>query len=174
MSMEASFIIQEDGTRAKKSGEMVYEGSPLTIDASTGKLKLAGATDKVYGLSKADSNTYRDFAWGEFGAFGSGQLTVLTRGIARVSHSVFNSVEVDSSTTPSSSPVTVKVYDDTKNYLAMQPLYVSAGGLITNDGAGGKNSLLGKCLAPLAAGAAGGLEIEVDANTTASAGEMAA
>ena len=44
---------------------------------SNSELKVAGAGDKIYGLSKLDSNSYQDFSFGEYAAFGSGQLTVL-------------------------------------------------------------------------------------------------
>jgi len=174
MAIEAIFIIQEDGGKVKKSGEQVYEGSPLTLDAATGQLKLALAADKVYGLSKLDSNSHRDFAFGEFGAFGSGQLTVVTRGQCEVSHSVFAKIEIDTQTEPPpASPVVVKLFDDTKDYLAMQPLYIDGDGLITNVKGTGE-SLLGKCLKPLANGLSGPLVIEVDPSATHTRTEMAA
>ena len=172
MSIQATFINLEDGTRRKKSGELVYEGQPLSLDVN-GELKVAAATDKVYGLSKLDSNTYRDFAFGEYAAFGSGQLTVLVKGIALVSNSVYNQIEVTSETSPTSSPVTVKLFDDTVNYAVGEPLYMGATGMITNDGAAGKNSLFGKVLKTnLQTG--GALEIQVDPGSTASKAEMAA
>ena len=174
MAIEAAFIILEDGGKLKKSGEQVYEGSPLTIDGTTGQLKLAAAGDKVYGLSKIDSNSHRDFAFGEFGAFGSGQLTVVTRGHCEVSHSIFNLVEVDTQMTTGSTPLIVKLFDDTKTYAAMDPLYVDAAGLISNVPAvSGKASLLGKCLKPLAAGLSGPLLIEVDPSASHTTADMA-
>jgi hypothetical protein len=174
MALNAPFIESEDGTKKKKSGEEVYEGSPLTIDAN-GDYALATDTDKVYGISKLDSNAFRDFSFGEFGAFGSGQLTAIRRGICVVDQSVFNKVEVDSSTSASSSPTTVKLYDDTKNYLPGEALYVDAAGLISNTatGAPGRASLMGKCTKPLAAGEAGGLEFELDPGATADSAELA-
>lgn len=165
MSLNATFIILEDGTRAPLAGQQIYAGSPLTLDPTTGYLKLATATSKVYGLSKADCNQYDNFAFGEFAAFGSGQLTVLTRGICVLSASIYNEVEVYDNA-PSSSPVTVNLYDATQNYLAMQPLYVDVNGLVSNVNTAGKGSLIGKVLTPLAAGAAGGLEMEVDPGAT--------
>lgn len=164
MSLQATFIVLEDGTRAILAGQQIYQGNPLTLDSATGLLKVASATGPVYGLAKADANNYDNFAFGELGAFGSGQLTVLVRGIAVVNQSIYNQIDVESNTAPTSSPVTVNVYDSTQNYLAMQPLYVNASGLITNQNDGGAwdASLFGRVLTPLAAGAAGGLEIEVD------------
>jgi hypothetical protein len=173
MAIEAaSFIVLEDGTRKKAAASAdIFEGQALKINAS-GELEPAGKNDKVYGLSKLDSNAFRDFAFGEFGAFGSGQLTVVTRGILLIGQSVFNEVEVDTSTTTASAPTTVKLFDDAKTYAPGEPLYVSAAGLITNDGAGGKESLLGKVLkTPLQTG--GFLEIEVDPGTTSVAAELA-
>jgi hypothetical protein len=171
MAIEAPFIIHEDGGKKKKAGEQVYEGSPLTLDAN-GELKLAADSEKVYGLSKLDSNTNRDFAFGEFGAFGSGQLTVVTRGTVEVSHSVFNKVEVDTQTAVGSSPITKKLFDDTKTYAPMQPLYVDAAGLISNTPSD-KSSLLGKVLKPLASGLSGPLVIEVDPGATAESADLA-
>lgn len=171
MAIEATFILHEDGGKMKKSGEQVYEGSPLTLHTD-GSLKLAAAGDKVYGLSKIDSNSNRDFAFGEFGAFGSGQLTVVTRGHCEVSHSVYNKVEVDTQTQVGSSPVIKKLFDDTQTYAPMQPLYVDAAGLISNTPSD-KSSLLGKCLAPLAAGLSGPLKIELDPGATAEAADLA-
>ena len=172
MAIQATFINLEDGIRRKKSGELVYEGMPLALDVN-GELKKAGPTDKVYGLSKLDSNAYRDFAFGEYAAFGSGQLTVLVKGIALVSHSVYNQIEVTSETSPTSSPVTVKLFDDTQDYTVGDALYIDAAGMITNDGAAGMNSLLGKVLRTnLQTG--GALEIQVDPMPTASKAELAA
>jgi len=170
----ASFIVLEDGTRAKKAGTLVYEGQPVAIQAD-GTLAPAAATDKVYGLSKLDSNNYRDFAFGEFGAFGSGQLTVVLEGILSIGQSVFNQIEIDSSTTTASAPTTVKLYDDTKTYAPGEALYVDAAGLISNaPAAGGKVSLLGKVLkTPLQTGD-GSLEIKVTSSAATAAAELGA
>jgi hypothetical protein len=169
----ASFIVLEDGTRAKKAGTLVYEGQPVRI-MPDGTLAPAIGTDKVYGLSKLDSNNYRDFAFGEFGAFGSGQLTVVLSGVMSIGQSVFNQIEVDSSTTTASAPVTVKLYDDTKTYIPGQALYVDAAGLISNTPmAGGKVSLLGKVLKTNLQTGDGSLEIEIGAPAATSAAELA-
>lgn len=166
---ETSFIVLEDGTRKKKASVSIYEGQPLKINTS-GELEPAAATDKVYGLAKADSNQYRDFAFGEYGAYGSGQLTVVTRGILLIGPSIYNQIEVDSSTTTTSAPVIVKLFDDTKVYLPHQPLYVDGAGLISNAPTD-KTSLLGKVLkTPLQTG--GYLEIEVDPMATSVAADL--
>lgn len=167
-----SFIVSEDGTRAKKAGSLVYEGQPVKINAA-GTLEPATAAAKVYGISKLDSNAYADLSFGEVGAFGSGQLTVITEGTISVGHSVFNKIEVDSSTTTASAPVTVKIYDDTQTYAPGEALYVDAAGLITNQTAAGKQSLLGKVLrTPLQTGD-GSLEIKVGAPAASAAAELA-
>jgi hypothetical protein len=167
----ASFIVLEDGTRKKAAGSLITEGQAVKINAS-GELAPASAADKVYGIAKCDSNAFRDFAFGEFGAFGTGQLTVVVKGILLLAQSVYNQTEVDSSTTTSSAPTTIKVFDDLQVYLPGQALYVDAAGLISNVSAAGKNSLLGKVLrTPLQAG--GMLEIEVDAPAASAAAELA-
>ena len=173
MAIEAmSFIVLEDGTRKKKAGANIYEGQPVKLN-SDGELEAATAAAKVYGISKLDSNTYRDFAFGEFGAYGSGNLTAVTRGVMTVGQSIFNETEVDTSTTIASAPTTVKVFDDTKTYAVNEPLYVDAAGLISNDGSGGKNSLLGKVLkTPVQLGGAL-LELEIDPGATSVAAELA-
>lgn len=166
MSINADFIVSEDGTLLKLAHSpayQIYEGTPLTIDASTGQLRPAASADKVYGLCKIDSNQYRDFAFGEFGAFGSGCLTVVTAGKVEVSDSVYNEIEVNTSMEngplPSSFAVTVPLFDHTQSYAAMDLLYVDGSGLITN--VSGTNAI-GKCLSPLAAMAAGALIMSVD------------
>lgn len=173
MAIEAtSFIVLEDGTRKKKVGSDVFEGQPVKLNAD-GELEASTAAAKVYGISKLDSNSFRDFAFGEFGAFGSGNLTVVTRGVMTVGQSIFNEIEVDTSTTVAASPTTVKVFDDTKTYAVGEPLYVDAAGLISNDGAAGKESLLGKVLKtpPQLGGTL--LEMEIDPGATSVASELA-
>lgn len=162
MSIEAaSFIVLEDGLRTKASGQNLYAGQPVKLDATTGQLKAAGATDKVYGLCKLDSNQYADFAFGEFGAFGSGQLTVVCQGILLLGQSIYNEIEVNSSTSTSFAPTTVKIYDDTQVYSVGDELYVDVSGLISNQNGAGKQSLLGKVVSTPALNG-GFLEVEVN------------
>jgi hypothetical protein len=166
--IEASFIVLEDATRDKLSGQNVYEGQPVALNAA-GKLVAAASTSKVYGISKLDSNTYRDFAFGEFGAFGTGKLTVVSKGIVRVKASVYNKIEMDSSATVTS-PVTVQVYDTSKTYVPGEALYVDAAGLITN-AAVDKTSILGRVVA---APASAGDWLELEILPLAAASELAA
>lgn len=161
MAINADFIVLEDGTKAKlTASEQIYEGSPLTLDATTGSLKLAAKADKVYGLSKLDSNNYRDFAFGESGAFGSGQLTVVIQGQVSVSPSVFNEIEVTTHTGPTPSSTTVNLYDTSKTYVPGQPLYVDASGYISN-AAADKTSLFGRVVMPLVGSTGGALVIDL-------------
>jgi len=165
----SSFIVLEDGTRNKEAGTTVYEGTPMTINEN-GNYEPAAAGDKVYGISKLDSNQYQDYAWGEFGAFGSGMLTVVCKGILLLGPSIYNEMEVDSSTTTASAPVIVKLFDDTKEYTPMEPLYVDGSGLITNAPTD-KTSLFGKVVStPVQNG--GYLEVEVDPPVTSVAADL--
>jgi len=162
MSIQAaSFIVLEDGTRAKAlASDQLYEGQPLALDSS-GNLVAATATAKVFGINKLNSNDFEDLAFGDFGAFGSGQLTCVLQGILLLGQSVFNEIEVTTNTTTTNSPTTVKIYDDSKTYHVDDELYVDANGLISNDSTAGKQSLLGRCLrTPLQTG--GFLEVEVN------------
>ena len=162
MAINADFIVLEDGTKAKKAGEMVYEGSPLTLHTD-GSLKLAGPTDKVYGLSKLDSNSYRDFAFGEFGAFGSGQLTVVVQGQVSVSPSIFNQIEITTATLPVGSTVVVPLYDDSKDYVPGQALYVATvtGVNVISNTPSDNTSLFARVLQPHLHGTGGALVIEL-------------
>lgn len=171
MITAASFIVSEDGTRAKMAGQSVYEGQPVRI-MPDGTLAPAIGTAKVYGICKLDSNQYRDFAFGEFGAFGSGQLTVVTDGTLSIADSVFNQIEVDSSTTTGSAPVTIALLAPVV-WAPGEAVYVDAGGLLSNAAmAGGKVSVLGKVLrTPLQTGD-GSLEIKVGPMAATAASEL--
>jgi hypothetical protein len=151
--IESPFIIMEDGTRTVKATDKaganaIYEGSPVSLDAN-GQLVKASQTMKVYGLSKLDCNTFRDFAFGEYGAFGTQKLTVICQGQCRVASSVFNKIEVDTATVTGGS-TTVALFDGTKAYVPGEALYVNAG-LISNVKADG-TSYIGKVLAPCLVG----------------------
>jgi hypothetical protein len=172
MSIEAAhFIISEDATRKRKAGAQVYEGQAVKLN-SDGEVEAATATAKVWGISKLDANDFRDLTFSGVEGYGSGNLTAITRGTLLLSQSIFNEVEVDSSTTTASAPTTVKVFDDTVTYAVGESLYVGVTGLITNSGAGGKQSLLGKVLrTPVQTG--GFLELELDPGATAVAADLA-
>jgi len=170
--INAPFIINEDGLHRKKVNEQVYEGMPVSLDVN-GEIVVAVSGMKVYGLSKLDSNQYRDFSIGEFAAYGSGQLTIVTRGTCEVSHSVYNQIEVDANTTVLSAPVTKKLFDDTRAYVPHEPLYIDGSGYISNDPALDHTALMGKVLLPLPIGSSGPLTIEIDTMATSVASELA-
>lgn len=156
--IESPFIVLEDATRDLATGVEIYEGQPVSLNSS-GKVIPATAGTIVYGVSKLDANQYRNFAFGEYGAFGTGKLTVQCKGIVRVKASIFNKIEVDTSTTVAS-PVTVNLYDTTKHYVPGQALYVDGTGLISNTPTD-KTSLLGRVVAAPADNSGDWLEFEL-------------
>jgi hypothetical protein len=170
MAIEASeFIVLEDGLRTKSYGVNITSGQPVSLN-SLGQLVPATATSEVYGICKLDSNQFNDFAFGEFGAFGSGQLTVVLQGILLLAQSIYNEIEVTTQTTTSLAPTTIKVYDDTQSYNVNDALYVDSMGLISNVNTAGKQSLLGRVVSTPAQNG-GFLEVEVNCTmptTTAS------
>ncbi|MEM5829086.1 MAG: hypothetical protein QW480_02475 [Candidatus Aenigmatarchaeota archaeon] len=102
----------------------------------------ATATSKVYGIAKLDANSFKNVAYGEVGAYGTGRLSVITDGVIRVSASSFGSIEVTPEG-PLSSETVVKIFDDSKTYNVDDVLYVDANGLITNTPVD-KKSILGR------------------------------
>jgi len=161
--IESPFIVLEDATRdlaanIPGAGGNIYEGSPVALNGS-GQLIPAVETSKVYGVSKLDANAYRNFAYGEYGAFGTGKLTVQTKGIVRVKSSVFNVVEI--SQAPTAAPFTKALYDTTKNYVPGEALYVDATGLISNVAGASKVSLMGRVINKCDAGTGDWLEFEL-------------
>lgn len=155
--IDALYITAEDAIRTKKAGAMVTEGQPVTLDANG---ELVGATSgsaSIYGVSKLDSNQYRDFAFGEFGAFGTGKLTVVTKGVVRIKDSVYSGIEVNTSTTGSTNEQ-VQLLASPVVWAVNDPVYVTETGLITKVAAG---VAFGKVLSWDSVG--GWLEIEVDA-----------
>ena len=169
--IDALYITAEDAIRTKKAAESITEGQPVSLD-DNGQLIAGWTGGRVDGVSKLDSNEYADFAFGEFGAFGTGKLSVVTKGIVRVKDSVYNKIEVNSSTTEATDThihilagVTFAVND---------LVYVDAAGLITN-AAVSANSIFGKVTATPTSTAgtdmtmsAGWLEILVDPMIVAS------
>jgi len=102
----------------------INAGSPVTIDPTSNKIVAVTSDVKCFGLSKSNKNAYVDETYGSFGAYGSGRLTVVVKGIVTVRFNYF----IDSS----GALVTVKTFDDSKTYVPMQELYVDSSGLITN------------------------------------------
>lgn len=161
--IEALYIVAEDAIRRKAgvtggATNYITEGQPVALNAS-GELVGATAGDSVWGVSKLDSNQYRDFAAGEVGAFGTGQLTVVTKGTVRIKNSSYSGIEVTQLDTESSE-ATVQLLADV-TFAVNDAVYVGDDGLITTAGvSGGTGAPFGRVLAPMTSD--GWLEIEVD------------
>lgn len=143
--IDVSYVVLEDSLRTKKAGVDIYEGQPVSLDEN-GLVIPAAANKKVYGIAKTDANKYRDYTYGEVGAYGSGKLSIVLSGIIRVKASSYNAIEIDQSGS-TSTPVTIKIFDDTKTYAPGDVLYVDSNGLITN-APSDKTSIFGKVINP--------------------------
>lgn len=163
--IQCSYVGLEDGTKLIAPGAVLYPGQPVALDAN-GMAIPAVAASKVYGLCIIEGNTYQDLIRGQYGAFGSGAVPVLVKGIAKVKASVYDAEEVTAGDPTAS--FTKKIFDDTKTYVPGEALYVDAAGLITNTPSS-KISLLGKVLSF----SDGWLELEVNASPATSASELA-
>ncbi len=129
--LETIYVNSEDSLTRVKAGEKIYAGQPVSLD-SNGELVPATASSKVYGLAKLDAaDPYKNVAYGEVGAYGTGRLSVITDGLVKVSATVSGNIEVTPEG-PLASVVTQKIFDDTKAYDVGDVLYVDANGLITN------------------------------------------
>ena len=102
--IEASFIVLEDGIRNKyvpgaaADANPIYEGTPCVLAADGSLYAAMGVTgEAIYGISKIDSNDHKDLAVGEYGAYGTGKVTVVCKGIVRVKASTFGKIEFSSS-----------------------------------------------------------------------------
>lgn len=162
------YINAVDATKEKKTNVEIYAGQPVALDAD-GKLIPATKDTKVYGIAKLDSNKYKDVAWGEVGAYGTGRLAVILDGIIRVKASEFGKIEI-LPTGPLSENVVVKIFDDTKTYNVGDVLYVDSNGLITNDPVN-KISIFGRVVRPV--DALGWLEIQISPIIATSVSELA-
>jgi len=115
----------------------INAGSPVRVDPTSGLVVAVTTNVKIAGLSKSNKNVYVDETFGSFGAYGSGKLAFVVKGICTVRHNYF----INSA----GAIVTVKTFDDTQTYAPMAPLYVDGNGLITNDNTFA-NSILGYVL----------------------------
>jgi len=168
--IDVLYIHAEDSLREVKQGVEIYEGQPVSLDAN-GQLVPATSNSKIYGIAKLDANQYKNVAWGEYAAYGTGRLSVILGGIIRVKASEFGKIEVTPSG-PLSTTFVKKIYDDTKTYHVGDVLYVDNNGFITNAPVtGGKVSIFGKVLKTPDAN--GWLEIEVNPQIATAASELA-
>ena len=161
--IDALYIVAEDAIRSKAgvtgdATNYVTEGQPVSLNAS-GELVGATAGLPVFGVSKLDSNQYRDFAFGEFGAFGTGKLTVVQKGTCRIKDSTYSGIEVNTQMQPGDTVSTVQVLAGV-TFAVNDLVYAGADGLITNAGVTGQ-AAFGRVVAPMTSD--GWLEVEVDA-----------
>ena len=156
--IDALYITSEDSIRSKSlaATNNITEGQPVALD-SAGELIGATAGTGIYGICKLDSNQFRDFAFGEFGAFGTGKLSVVTKGIVRIKDSVYNEIEVNSQMNASSTPTTISLLANVV-WAVNDKVYMTAAGLISNVAL---DDSFGRVLATPTM-ADGWLEIEVD------------
>lgn len=117
------YTVLEDSTKSVKlDGGAIYAGRAVSLNA-TSELIPTTTNVAVYGLAKANFNTYRNEVTDtSFGIYGSGLMTVLVEGIVDVQHSTFPSSTGDGSYT------TVKTYDDTLTFTPGEKLYVTISG----------------------------------------------
>jgi hypothetical protein len=136
-----NYRILEDATKLVKSDAVIYAGRAVTMDPTTGLIIAGGGNVRTYGLAKSNKNSYVDETKGSFGAYGSGKMTTVLKGLVTVRPNYF----VASDETIAK----IKVYDDTilATYQYLQALYVDTNGLITNVTTQG-NTLLGYCTKP--------------------------
>ncbi len=164
------YITQQDATKRVAPDVEIYAGQAVALNEN-GEIIPASKDTKVYGIAKGDANKFKNQAWGEVGAFGTGNLAIITDGIVKIKASEFGKIEV-SSAGPLSTTTVVKVFDDTKTYQVGDVLYINSSGLITNTPeADGKVSLFGRVVRPV--DNLGWLEIQVSPVIATSASELA-
>jgi hypothetical protein len=114
------------------TGTAINAGNGVVLDttANGGKVILATADAKVLGLAKNAKNAYADETAGALGGiYGSGCMTVVSKGIVTLRHSYYQNT--------AGAIVTVKGYDDTAvtgilpATNPMIALYITAAGLVT-------------------------------------------
>ena len=117
------YTVLEDATKCVATAAVLYEGTPVTIDA-TGCITQAVGDVYVYGLSKLPKNTYRDMTYSYTDTYGSRKTTVVKGGIIQLYPSVY--------TTADNTAVQVDLWDSGVDSAAFgTSLYVDDAGLIT-------------------------------------------
>ena len=151
------YSVLEDSLRPIDGTVNIYSGNPVAFKTATtdGTITTVVGNVAVYGLAKFDANQYANFASGEAGAYGSGKMTIIKRGIVQLYPSVYQ----DPTTL---NTVVQQIWDTTQtNYNAGQPLYV-INGYITTDSTAVSNTLIGKVIVGPTATNGGVMTIEVD------------
>ena len=131
-------LVLSDSQRTVKEDAVVYAGRPVALDSSSlvvdfGNDATSGGAGnvRIYGLARANKNSYINEAKGATGAYGSGQIDVAIMGLATLRDNVF-------SQTGSSTDVTKPTFDSALTYAVGEELWVNLGadaakrGLITN------------------------------------------
>jgi hypothetical protein len=120
--------ILQDSARPVNSLAVLVRGQVVALDSTGAVAACLTATPVAYGLAAGDKNAFRDDTFGEYAAFGSGQLGVQKAGLATVSPTVFPTESGSS---------TLHVYDPGRTYAVNDKLYAALtglpAGLMTND-----------------------------------------
>ncbi len=122
MAINVDYKGIEIGELTGKTTETFVPGRPVTLNTSDGQVIAAGAQSDVVGLVKeALISGVLDEVSGEFGIYGSGRVSILTKGIVTVQNSVVDGTSYS-------------VYDTALTYSPLDKLYANSSGLITNAG----------------------------------------
>jgi hypothetical protein len=144
VGINVDYRILEDAVNPVNASAEIYAGRPVVLDAS-GYVSPVTSDVPVYGLAKANKNSYIDETRGAYGAYGSGQMAVVVLGIVTVRHNVFYGSD--------GSENKVETYVTGLNYNYMDKLYVDTEtGKITNDDTA-SNTFIGYCLSSISSSA---------------------
>ena len=128
VALYVRYRVLEDSTKAPATGETIYAGNALYLHSDS-TLKRVLTNVAVYGLAKANMNSYRnEVNDASFGIYGSGLMTVVIMGIVDLTPSTFPNTD--------GSYTTVQSWDTSLTYHAGDSLYVqitgAKAGLLTN------------------------------------------
>jgi len=137
--INVDYRAMEDSTKYVDPSAVLYPGRPVRL-TSTSLVKNSDGSTITFGLAKSNKNSYVDDTFGEFGAYGSGKMSVVVLGMVTVRPNLY--VKSDGTID------TINVWDTTKTYLVNDYLYCNASGLITNDSTGVTGSKFGYVLKP--------------------------
>lgn len=84
MAVNVLYLTKEDSTKnIDLEGKEYLEGEPVTLDENSVLTKVTG-NQKIYGIMSVPANRYRNWVYGEYGAFGSGKARVIKEGIIQI------------------------------------------------------------------------------------------
>jgi hypothetical protein len=137
--INVAYPVIVDGTKNVDLTQDIYEGQPVALN-SDGILVPAKGNVSVYGLAFAPVNRYRNYAYGEYGAFGSAKLAVVKGGIVNLGSDIYDVGNLET--------ITIKLWtDDVENAAPGTELYINNDGKITTDNTNA-NSNFGKVVLP--------------------------